>query len=100
MNEYLKDNLILGDWLENFFGSITLTHISGIKHKIVTELPHNRQTQSLIYQELKFIWHQSMILPLEVATAILNFTYVNLWIIWPRHKSKLLAWRANEVELT
>ena len=24
MNEYLKDNLILGDWLENFFGWITL----------------------------------------------------------------------------
>ena len=24
MNEYLKDNLILGDWLEIFFGSITL----------------------------------------------------------------------------
>ena len=24
MNEYLKDNLILGDWHENFFGSITL----------------------------------------------------------------------------
>ena len=24
MNKYLKDNLILGDWLENFFGSITL----------------------------------------------------------------------------
>ena len=25
MNEYLKDNLILGDWLEDFLGSITLT---------------------------------------------------------------------------
>ncbi len=25
MNEYLKDNLILGAWLENFFGWITLT---------------------------------------------------------------------------
>ena len=25
MNEYLKDNLILGDWLEIFFGRITLT---------------------------------------------------------------------------
>ena len=25
MNEYLKDNLILGDWLENFFGWITLS---------------------------------------------------------------------------
>ena len=24
MSEYLKDNLILGDWLENFFGWITL----------------------------------------------------------------------------
>ena len=24
MNEYLEDNLILGDWLENFFGWITL----------------------------------------------------------------------------
>jgi len=24
MNEYLKDNLILGAWLENFFGWITL----------------------------------------------------------------------------
>ena len=23
MNEYLKDNLILGDWLEIFLGSIT-----------------------------------------------------------------------------
>ena len=24
MNDYLKENLILGDWLENFFGWITL----------------------------------------------------------------------------
>ena len=28
MNEYLKDNLILGDWLEIFFGSITLLVVS------------------------------------------------------------------------
>ena len=25
MNKYLKENLILGDWLENYFGWITLT---------------------------------------------------------------------------
>ena len=27
MNKYLKNNLILGAWLENFFGSITLLNV-------------------------------------------------------------------------
>ena len=34
MNEYLKDNLILGDWLEIFFGSITLVVITLLSFEV------------------------------------------------------------------
>ena len=36
MNKYLKDNLILGDSLEIFFGWITLTHSTSFEIPIYT----------------------------------------------------------------
>ena len=51
MNEYLKDNLILGDWFENFFGSITLLHVvSDVNFAMLIEF--NSANQSSSFGEL------------------------------------------------
>ena len=47
MNEYLKDNLILGDWLENFFGSITLVYVLRCPQEVIDEKHRIRITNEI-----------------------------------------------------
>ena len=52
MNKYLKDNLILGDWLENLFGSITLTECTLLPSQLCLPSTFERSAEMQFCEEI------------------------------------------------